>query len=93
MHPTASVLGHSSGNVTLGIYCHFVAGMQQAAVANIDAGSVLGPAGVDGRPDGSQVSPNDRCPSAVLQWQRANENSAIHSATERPGLMLTWADV
>ncbi len=33
---TASVLGHSSPTVTLAIYSHLVAGVQKAAVANID---------------------------------------------------------
>lgn len=42
---TASVLGHASGNVTLGIYSHLVAGMQQVAVANIDARLETGMAG------------------------------------------------
>jgi hypothetical protein len=42
---TTSVPGHSSGNVTLGIYSHLVAGMQQAAVANIDARLDTGTAG------------------------------------------------
>jgi integrase len=33
----ASVLGHSSPNVTLGVYSHLVAGRQAAAVGHIDA--------------------------------------------------------
>lgn len=50
---TASVLGHASGNVTLGIYSHLVAGRQQIAVANIDAAARNGHGGkFSGPPNG-----------------------------------------
>jgi integrase len=57
VHTNASVLGHSSGNVTLGIYSHLAAGMQQSAVANIDARLDTGTAG---NSDGHRTATGDQ---------------------------------